>query len=86
MRAAVLGITLETVEVTVNSESDDRGMLGMDDAVPSGPLSGRVRVRLIADGVDDTTLEELAQWGVDHCPVCNALERPVPITVEVATS
>ena len=42
MRAAVLGITLETVEVTVDSESDDRGMLGMDDAVPSGPLSGRV--------------------------------------------
>jgi len=23
--------------------------------------------------------------GVDHCPVCNALERPIPITVEVAT-
>jgi uncharacterized OsmC-like protein len=86
MRAAVLGITLETVEVTVDSESDDRGMLGMDDAVPSGPLSGRVQVRLIADGVDDTTLAELAQWGVDHCPVCNALERPVPITVEVATN
>ena len=86
MRAAVLGITLETVEVTVDSESDDRGMLGMDDAVPSGPLSGRVRVRLIADGVDDTTLEELAQWGVDHCPVCNALERAVPITVEIATN
>ena len=53
-------ITLETVEVTVDSESDDRGMLGMDDAVPSGPLSGRVRVRLIADGVDNATLEELA--------------------------
>ena len=86
MRAAVLGITLDAVEVAVDSESDDRGMLGMDDAVPSGPLSGRVRVRLVAAGVDDATLEELAQWGVDHCPVCNALERPVPITVEVATT
>jgi uncharacterized OsmC-like protein len=85
MRAAVLGITLETAEVVVDSESDDRGMLGMDDAVPSGPLTGRVRVRLIADGVDHATLEELARWGVDHCPVCNALERLVPITVEVVT-
>ena len=58
----------------------------MDDAVPSGPLSSRVRVRIIAEGVDDATLGELAQWGVDHCPVCDALERPVPISVEVATN
>jgi uncharacterized OsmC-like protein len=86
MRAAVLGITLDTVDVAVDSESDDRGMLGMDDAVPSGPLSTRIRVQLIAAGVDDATLKELAQWGVDHCPVCNALERLVPITVEVATN
>jgi uncharacterized OsmC-like protein len=86
MRAAVLGITLNTVEVTVDSESDDRGMFGIDNAVRPGPLTARVRVRLVAEGVDDATLEELAQWGVDHCPVCNALERPVPITVEVATN
>jgi uncharacterized OsmC-like protein len=86
MRAAVLGITLNTVEVTVDSESDDRGMFGIDNAVPPGPLTGRVRVRLVAEGVDDATLEELAQWGVEHCPVCNALERPVPISVEVATN
>ena len=86
MRAAVLGITLDTVEVTVDSESDGRGMLGMDEALPSGPLSARVRVRLVAEGVDDAMLEELARWGVDHCPVCNALERHVPITVEVATN
>ena len=86
MRAAVLGITLDTLEVSVDSESDDRGLLGMDDSVPSGPLSGRVRVRLAADGVDPATLEEMARWGVEHCPVCDALERPVPLTVEVATN
>lgn len=86
MRAATLGITLDTLEVAVDSESDDRGMLGMDDAVPAGPLTGRVQVRLTADGVDPATLEEMARWGVEHCPVCNALERPVPITVEVATN
>jgi len=85
MRAATLGITLETLEVTVDSESDDRGLLGIDDAVPAGPLSGRVVVRLAADGVDAAILEELARWGVQHCPVCDALERAVPIAVEVAT-
>jgi uncharacterized OsmC-like protein len=86
MRAATLGITLDTLEVAVDSESDDRGMLGMDDSVPAGPLTGRVQVRLTADGVDPATLDEMARWGVEHCPVCNALERPVPITVEVATN
>lgn len=86
MRAATLGITLDTLEVAVDSESDDRGMLGMDDSVPAGPLAGRVQVRIIADGADPATLDEMARWGVEHCPVCNALERPVPITVEVATN
>ena len=86
MRAATLGIALDTLEVVVDSESDDRGLLGIDESVPAGPLSGRVAVRLTADGVDDATLEEIARWGVAHCPVCDALERVVPITVEVSTT
>jgi uncharacterized OsmC-like protein len=86
MRAAVLGITLDTLEVTVDSESDDRGLLGIDESVPAGPLRGRVAVRITADGIDPATLEEMAHWGVKHCPVCDALERAVPITTEVATA
>lgn len=86
LRAAMLGIALEILEVTVDSESDDRGLLGIDDNVPAGPLSGRVTVRLTAPGVDPTTLEEMALWGVKHCPVCDALERPVPVTTEVSTA
>jgi uncharacterized OsmC-like protein len=86
MRAAMLGITLDTVAVTVDSESDDRGLLGIDEDVPAGPLSGRVAVRLTADGIDPATLEEIARWGVKHCPVCDALERPVPVTTEVVIS
>jgi len=37
MRAAQEGITLNVLEVTVDSESDDRGLLGMDDSIPAGP-------------------------------------------------
>jgi uncharacterized OsmC-like protein len=85
MRAAMLGITLDTLEVTVDSESDDRGLLGIDDSVPAGPLNSRVAVRLTAAGVDPATLEEMARWGVKHCPVCDALEREVPVTTEVQT-
>ena len=85
MRAAVLGVTIDTLEVTVDSESDDRGLLGIDDTVPAGPLSGRVAVRLVASGVESATLEAIAHWGVAHCPVCDALERPVPVTIVVTT-
>ena len=86
MRAAMLGIALDSLEVTVDSESDDRGLLGLDEKVPAGPLSGRVQIRLSAGGVDPATLDEIARWGVKHCPVCDALERAVPVTTEVDTS
>jgi uncharacterized OsmC-like protein len=85
MRAATLGITLEALEVLVDSESDDRGLLGIDEDVRAGPLRGRVAVRITAAGVDSSTLEEIARWGVKHCPVCDALEGQVPITTEIST-
>ena len=84
MRAATLGITLDTLEVTVDSESDDRGLLGIDEDVPAGPLRGRVAVRLTAAGVEHGTLAEIARWGVKHCPVCDALDRPVPLATEIS--
>jgi len=86
MRAAMLGITLTALEVMVDSESDDRGLLGIDESVPAGPLRGRVAVRLAADGIESVVLEEMARWGVAHCPVCDAVERAVPVSVEIATA
>ena len=86
MRAATLGIKLDALEVSVDSVSDDRGILGIDDSVPAGPLSGRLAVRILAEGVDPATLEEITHWGVAHCPVCDALEREVPVVVEIATA
>ncbi|HET7702577.1 MAG TPA: OsmC family protein [Candidatus Limnocylindrales bacterium] len=86
MRAATLDIALDALEVTVDSVSDDRGLLGIDDSVPAGPLTGRVVIRIAAAGVDAATLEEIAHWGVEHCPVCDALERAIPITTEVTTA
>ena len=83
MRAAELGIPLQRVEVVVDSESDDRGILAMDDDVPAGPLSSRVRVRITADGVEPQILRELVEWADRHCPVSDGLRRVVPTTVEV---
>lgn len=85
MRAAHQGIELESVEVTVDSESDDRGILGADDSVPAGPLSTRVVVRARAVGANRQQLQALVDWAVEHCPVTDAVRRAIPMTVELAT-
>ena len=82
MRAEELGIRLQRVEVIVDSESDDRGLLGLDDAVPAGPLSSRIRVRIAAEGTDPELLRELVEWADRHSPVSDAIRRAVPTTVE----
>ena len=85
MRAAQLGYALETLTVTVDSVSDDRGILGMDSSIPAGPLRGRISITLSATGVARADLEEIAHWGVGHCPVVDAVRRAVPLTVAVDT-
>jgi uncharacterized OsmC-like protein len=85
MRAAQKGIELSNLEVTVDSESDDRGLLGMDDSVPAGPLGIRVRVKIAAKGVPPKRLREVVDWALEHSPVTDAVQRAVPATVEVET-
>ncbi len=83
MRAAQLGVTLTTLAVTVDSESDGRGLLGMDDTVPPGPLSMRTRVRIGAKGVSPERLREIVEWAEAHSPVADAVRRAVPSRTEV---
>ena len=84
MRAAQLGIERFTCEVEVDSESDDRGILGLDADVPAGPLSTRIALRITAAETDRERLREVADWAVAHCPVSDAVRRAVPLTIEVA--
>jgi uncharacterized OsmC-like protein len=82
MRAAQLGLAGFRGSVEVDSESDDRGILGLDEGVPAGPLSMRIRFRVEADAAPDQ-LRAVAEWAVDHCPVSDAVRRAIPVTVEV---
>jgi uncharacterized OsmC-like protein len=86
MRAAEEGIELSRLEVTVDSESDDRGLLGMDDAIPAGPLRTRVRIIVEAKGVPESKLSEMVEWARHHSPVDEAMLRAVPVSVEVETT
>ena len=83
MRAAQVGLSGFTCEVEVDSESDDRGILGLDTAVPAGPLGMRIGIRLAADGADAGQLADIAAWAVEHCPTADAVQRAIPIRMEV---
>lgn len=83
MRAAQLGITLSKLEVTVDSVSDDRGILGLGDGVPAGPLSVRLRVLIGADAAPAERLREIVAWAEHHSPVGDAIRRAVPSHVEI---
>lgn len=84
MRAAVQRVELSRLDVTVDSESDDRGILGIDDGVPAGPLRIRVRVRIASPHGSAAELREIAEWGDRHCPVADAARRAIDTSLEVA--
>jgi uncharacterized OsmC-like protein len=85
MRAAEEGVRLTNLQVTVDSDSDDRGILGaaVEEEIPPGPIRSRARISLSADGATDEALEAIAGWAWRHCPVDDAMRRAVPVTVEV---
>jgi len=83
MEAARAGVALGSLTVEVDSESDDRGILGMDEAVPAGQLSTRVRVRVAADGVEEGRLRDLVERGAGRCPSYDATRRAVEVSLEI---
>jgi uncharacterized OsmC-like protein len=82
MRAARLDVALETLEVTVESDSDVRGLLGLAD-VPAAFAAVRTRVRIGSPGIPADRLREIAAWGDAHSPVCCTVRHPPHSTVEV---
>jgi uncharacterized OsmC-like protein len=86
IRAAALGVDIPAgaVEVTVDTESDDRGILGVADSTPAGALSMRVYVTLAATRIERATFEAIVRWAVDHCPVTDTTRRAVPVDVVIA--
>lgn len=83
MRAAQLGIVLSRLEVTVGSETDGRGLLGITDDVPPGPIEMRIHVRLAADGVSPERLREIVEWAEEHSPVGDTVRRAIPCHLEI---
>jgi uncharacterized OsmC-like protein len=85
MEAAREGVELMDLTVTVESESDFRGVLGVDRSVHPGPLAVRVRIEVTAPDATEDQLREIVQRAESHSPVRDALVREVSMTTEVAT-
>jgi uncharacterized OsmC-like protein len=82
MRAAKLGIPVTTLEVTVESESDQRFMLGLDPSVAAGFTGWRTSVKIAGDAPADQ-LKELVAWADSHSPVGCALRDPAACSLQV---
>ena len=80
--AAELGIALDKVTVEVEGDIDLRGYLGLADDVPAGYATMRLRVPLEGPETADR-YRELAAQTDRHCPVLDALARPLPIVREL---
>ena len=87
MGAAAAEIELAMLEVSANSRSDTRGLLGMADVsgepVGAGPQDVQLVVRISARGVSAERLRTL----VDDCNRCSpihaALRDAVPIALQI---
>ena len=83
IRAAQEGIELNSLEVTVSSISDDRGMLGIAEGVPAGPIESTARVKISAKNAPVEKLRQLIEWAEAHSPVTDSLTRSVPHRLHV---
>jgi uncharacterized OsmC-like protein len=86
MEAARDGIELTDLTVTVSSESDFRGILGVDDTIDPGPLAVRVRIQLAAANATEDQLREIVQRAESRSPVRDAIAREVAMTTAIVTA
>lgn len=82
MVAAAMGITLDSLAVTVEGDMDFRGTMGIDPETPVGLTAIRCRISLTADAPADR-LERLAQRAERYCVVAATLRTPPEVTTEI---
>ena len=83
MRAAKLRIAVEKLEVSVESESDNRGLLGLDQTISAALIGLRTIVRIRAANTTPGELESLVHWGDVHSPVACTLRSALAADIEM---
>lgn len=83
MNAARRGIDLTKLEVTVEADGDNRGILGMDAKVSAGHAVLRTNVVIGAGNATPEQLEDLVRWSEDHAPVGRTVRDAPPNTLRI---
>ena len=68
MRAARLGLELDSIEVRVEASSDGRGMF-LDDGISAGSSEVRLHFKIGAGNASAEQIEALVHWVEQHSPV-----------------
>ena len=82
-KAALEGLELSTLEVLIESETDNRGLVFVDESIKAGPLTLRTKVRIGSKGIAEEKLHEIVNWAAGNSWVGNAVCRAVPIKTDV---
>jgi uncharacterized OsmC-like protein len=80
--AAARGITIRSMESTVEGDIDLQGFLGLRDDVPRGYKEIRMAFSIDADAPPEK-LEEIIQLGPTYSPVFDTITRAVPVSVRL---
>lgn len=83
MRAAKLGVALSSLEVTVETDSDLRGILGLDEKVSAGHGPVRMKVNIGAPSVSPDVLREIVEWADRHSPVTCTMRQAPECSLEI---
>lgn len=83
--AAHAGITLEDIEVSIETDYDARGMYAVDAAVPPGYVGVRVQVR-ISSSAPEEQIREMVEHADRHSPLLYDFTTALEVTrrVEIA--
>ena len=85
LHAMARGIAIRELSTQLEGDLDLRGLLGLDDAVSPGYEQIRIRMNVKAD-CSDEELDALLAYTQQHSPVCNTVCRPVPVSIERAST
>jgi uncharacterized OsmC-like protein len=83
MEAARDGVELTDLKVSVDSTTDFRGILGVDDSIDAGPSEVRVCVEVAAANADEGQLREIVKRAEARSPVRDAVVREVSMATEI---
>jgi uncharacterized OsmC-like protein len=82
-RAARAGIHLTKLEVSVSSETDSRGVLGLDENVSAAMKPLQMHVKISAPGTPAEDLRELVNWVCSHSPVGTTDPSTASVDIQV---